>query len=328
MKRVFSFILALILTLSLSVSCFAFSFPLPFNDVKKDQWFYPYVREAYEQGITQGTTWFTFEPNGTVTREMFVTMLIRSAGIDMRLYQSIMRNVDFPEDYGYSDIRNNQWYSPYLAFAIDAELTNGVGNGRFGLGEPVTREQMAALAARFTVARRHVQLKQAKTPAAGFSDANQISAWAREAAEAMRLAGVMQGDEAHHLNPQATATRAEAVAVILRLQEATERASFVPAGTASVQLKDQTNLVNGEAAEYEINDPKELSNFVALLDNMPIQQEIAVPPHGGWSYAMFLRDQQGEGIGYAEFGPDGIGIGITWLETTKGYFQPLIQMMK
>ncbi len=328
MKRILSFCLALLLAAALSVSCFAFEFPLPFVDVKKDQWYYPYVKEAYEQKITTGTTLFTFEPNGMVTREMFVAMLIRSAGIDMELYQSIMKHVDFRAYYGCSDIRNDQWYSPYLAFAIDAGITNGVGNGRFGLGQPITREQMATMAARFIDLRPHVQLKQAKAPASAFSDANQISPWAREAAEAMRLAGVMQGDESHRMNPQSTATRADAAAVILRLRDASERASFLPAGTKSFLLRDATNLVNGMPAEYPITESADVAKLVAMLDNMPIENEIAVPPHGGWAYLLYFNDAEGEFLTGYQFSEDWIMVNGSMLCTTDDYFKPLIQMMQ
>ena len=176
LKRILSFCLALILIVSLSVSCFAFELPLPFVDVKKDQWYYPYVKEAYEQKITTGTSLFTFEPNGTVTREMFVTMLIRSAGIDMQYYDDLddesmqffqMLLADGDQTaYLTSELRGGRWYSPYVAYAIALGMTNGVGNGRFGLGQPITREQMAAMAARFIDLRPHVRLKQTKTPAA------------------------------------------------------------------------------------------------------------------------------------------------------------------
>lgn len=337
-KRILSFCLALILTVSLSVSVFAFEFPLPFVDVKKDQWYYPYVKEAYDQKITTGTTLFTFEPNGTVTREMFVTMLIRSAGIDMQYYNDLddesmqffqMLLADGNQTaYPAFELRGGRWYSPYVAYAIALGVTNGVGNGRFGLGQPITREQMAAMAARFIDLRPHVRLKQTKTPAAAFSDTNQISPWAREAAETMRLAGVMQGDESRHLNPQATATRAEAVAVILRLRDAAERASFIPAGTRSFLLRDATNLVNGMPTEYPITESADVAKLVDMLDNMPIKKEIAIPPHGGWAYLIHFNDADGEFLTGYQFSEDWIMVNGSMLCTTDDYFKPVIQMMQ
>lgn len=338
LKHILSFCLVLILAFSLSVSCFAFEFPLPFVDVKKDQWYYPYVKEAYNQKITTGTTLFTFEPNGTVTREMFVTMLIRSAGIDMQYYndlddesmqffQMLLADGDQTADPAF-ELRGGRWYSPYVAYAIALGMTNGVGNGRFGLGQPITREQMATMAARFIDLRPHVQLKQVKTPAVAFSDANQISPWAREAAEAMRLAGVMQGDEARRLNPRSTATRAEAVAVILRLRDASERASFIPAGTRSFLLRDATNLVNGMPAEYPITESADVAKLVGMLDNMPIKKEIAIPPHGGWAYLIHFNDANGEFLTGYQFSEDWIMVNGSMLCTTDDYFKPLIQMMQ
>ena len=310
LKRILSFCLALILTVSLSVSVFAFEFPLPFVDVKKDQWYYPYVKEAYNQKITTGTTPFTFEPNGTVTREMFVTMLIRSAGIDMQYYNDL-------------DDESMQFFQMLLA---DGDQTAYPASEL--RGGPIPREQMAAMAARFIDLRPHVRLKQAKTPTAAFSDANQISPWAREAAETMRLSGVMQGDESRRLNPQATATRAEAVAVILRLRNTAERASFIPAGTRSFLLRDATNLVNGMPAEYPITESADVAKLVDMLDNMPIKKEIAVPPHGGWAYLIHFNDADGEFLTGYQFSEDWIMVNGSMLCTTDDYFKPLIQTMQ
>ena len=71
---------------------------------------------------------------------------------------------------------------------------------------------MATFAARFMDVRKHVALKDAKNPVKAFADADQISEWAKDAVEARRISGVMQGDAQQRLHPQDHATRAEAAA--------------------------------------------------------------------------------------------------------------------
>lgn len=50
---------------------------LPFTDVKKSDWFYPYVKEMYEKGIMQGTEEDKFEPHRPLTRAEVATIISR-----------------------------------------------------------------------------------------------------------------------------------------------------------------------------------------------------------------------------------------------------------
>jgi len=55
---------------------------LPFTDVSPYAWYYEAVGYVREQGLMNGTSHTTFEPNLSTTRGMFVTILGRMAGID------------------------------------------------------------------------------------------------------------------------------------------------------------------------------------------------------------------------------------------------------
>ena len=46
----------------------------------------------------------------------------------------------------FSDVRENQWFAPYVNKAVDAGLMSGVGEGRFGPGGNLTLAQAAVLA--------------------------------------------------------------------------------------------------------------------------------------------------------------------------------------
>ena len=50
---------------------------LPFTDVKEDDWFYDYVKQAYLSGIINGKTETTFEPNMNITRAEAAAMISR-----------------------------------------------------------------------------------------------------------------------------------------------------------------------------------------------------------------------------------------------------------
>lgn len=50
---------------------------LPFTDVKEDDWFYSYVKQAYLSGIINGKTETTFEPDMNITRAEAAAMISR-----------------------------------------------------------------------------------------------------------------------------------------------------------------------------------------------------------------------------------------------------------
>ena len=315
-KKLLSLLLAvLMLTALMPFSALAAS--LPFKDVPADAWYYPVVKEAYEKGITTGVTRTTFEPTATVTREQFLVMLFRAA--DVRL-DWIHQVVSDPSDMffsamGFADVAKGAWYTDAVYAAWVMEVTNGVDAAHFGVGHPITREQMATLVERFMEVRFHVALKDAEHPAAAFTDADQVSDWAKDAAEAMRVSGVMQGDEQQRFLPQSNATRAEAAAVILRLVDATERVSFVPTETAWIRIMSSTTL-------KDIKDPQTVQNMIRHLDNMPIDSETILPGGTDAGYVLQFYNQNDQPLMGILFSNHAVVVNHSMLQTVLPYFLP------
>ena len=170
--------------------------------------------------------------------------------------------------------------------------------------------------------RLHVALRAAEHPAAAFSDADQVSEWAKEAVEAMRVAGILQGDEKGYVNPKAHATRAEATAVILRLADATERVSFVPAETAWIRVINDTGMNVPRPRQTDIKDPILVQSMILQLDNMPIDDETVVPPSGGRTYELEFYDQQDQLLMTCRFDSNFIIVNASVLSTVLPYFLP------
>lgn len=328
-------LLLAVLMLTALMPLSALAAELPFKDVPEDAWYYPVVKEAYEKGITNGTSSTTFEPNATVTREMFLVMLYRAADIRLDVMHTGFSKWDeelIQLSY-FSDVKKDTWYAETVCLAKEMGVAYGVegvrfegdeavAQARFGVGEPITREQMATFAARFMDVRKHVALKDAKNPVKAFADADQISDWAKDAVEAMRVSGVMQGDAQQRLNPQDHATRAEAAAVVLRLAAATERVSFVPEGTAWIMLRNQSVIVDGEPRHRDIKDPQAVKEMIRQLDNMPIAAEYGLPRASGWTYMIQFYDQNDQYLGSYEYAPNSIDVGQSRLQTVLPYYLP------
>lgn len=315
-KKLLSLLLAVLMVTAL-MPLSALAAALPFSDVPQDAWYYPVVKTAYEKGITNGVTRTTFEPNATVTREQFLVMLFRAADIRLDWIHQVISDPSemFFSAMGFADVAKGAWYTDAVYAAWVMEVTKGVDAAHFGVGQPITREQMATLAERFMEVRLHVALKAAEHPAAAFSDAYQISSWAKDAAEAMRVSGVMQGDEQQRFCPQSHATRAEATAVILRLVDATERVSFVPEETAWIRIMSSTTL-------KDIKDPQTVQDMIRYLDNMPIDSETILPGGTDAGYVLQFYDQNDQPLMGILFSNHAAVVNHSKLQTIQPYFLP------
>ncbi len=218
-KRLISILLAVVMAICLVLPAAAAS--AYFEDVPSSSWFYKSVREAYEQGLMLGVSDSEFKPGDTLTRGMFVTVLGRVAKINADSYRGKSH---------FSDVAKGKWYEPYVAWAQEKEITSGVGGNKFAPDNPVTREQMATFIARYVKASGHT-LPNAATPVSGFKDIDQVSSWAKEGLELMRVTGLIIGDSKGNFNPKKTATRAEAATVFVRLYHALYGTGTAPVNT-------------------------------------------------------------------------------------------------
>ena len=157
---------------------------LPFTDVPEGAWYYEAVKQVYEAGLMNGVTDTLFDPDGTLTRAMFWTILARASGVDT--------------DGGAT------WYAVAQQWAVE----NGVSDGTDAMGA-LTREQLVTMLWRLNG--EPVVNYLITTP-----DANQISPWVLEAMKWAASTGLIEGDENGNLTPTATCTRAQAATFLVR----------------------------------------------------------------------------------------------------------------
>ena len=219
MKRFLSILLALVMVCCLVLPAAAAS--AYFKDVPSSSWFYSNVKTAYEQNLMVGVSDTEFQPQGTLTRAMFVTILGRVAKVKTADYQGTSH---------FDDVPKGNWYEPYVAWAQSKAVTSGIGGNKFAPNTPVTREQMATMIVRY-VKNSSLTIPNAATPAAPFKDAAQVSGWAEDGVEFMRLTGLIIGDNNGNFNPKKTATRAEAATVFVRLYKAVYGSFPAPVNT-------------------------------------------------------------------------------------------------
>ena len=120
-----------------------------------------------------------------------------------------------PGSTQFSDIQSGAWYEDYVVTAYKEGLINGVSETEFGVGQNITREDMAVIMERI-LARFEVDfIGNAKT----FQDAGDISDYAASAVNNLTMVGVLSGDEAGNFQPKKFATRAEAAKILFSAME-------------------------------------------------------------------------------------------------------------
>ncbi len=144
----------------------------PFTDVSKSATYYKAVQFVYEEGLFNGTSATKFEPDTTMTRAMFVTVLGRLAGVEVDNYKTS----------SFSDVATGQWYSEYVEWASSIGLVEGYGNGKFGPNDSITHAQM------YVLMERYADIIEGKTTVASgtsisANDVRDIPDWAYEAVE-------------------------------------------------------------------------------------------------------------------------------------------------
>ena len=171
----------------------------PFADVKETDWFYDAVQYARVNGFFSGTSKTTFEPNGTMTRGMFVTVLGRMAGVDADRYQSVS---------SFSDVPADAYYAPYVAWAVKHGVTAGTGGGKFYPNALINREQMAVFFVRY-FEKFDVDYTTDAVITTTPADIETVSPYARDAVLKLWKTGLLNGDGVN-FNPAGNASRAHA----------------------------------------------------------------------------------------------------------------------
>ena len=160
----------------------------PFYDVPTSAWYYTAVKYVYENKLMDGVDTYVFAPNDTLTRAMVWTIIARMSGVDTT--------------------GGNSWY----AKAQEWVITNGISDGENPTAA-ITREEFVTMLWRLAGEPIYTG-DLSRVP-----DAGSISTWAQNAMLWSYATGLTEGDENGALTPLATATRAQAAAMIMRFCE-------------------------------------------------------------------------------------------------------------
>ena len=178
--------------------------PAVFTDVAEKAWYHDAVEYAVTNGLMKGVGNGKFDPEGSMTRAMLVTVLWRYEGEPAE-----GENI-------FTDVPNGTWYTDAVAWAAANGIVGGVGNNKFDPEGKITREQMATILFRYAQKKGIDTSKRGEL--SGFPDSGKVSSWAKDAIQWAVAEEIINGSDGKLL-PQGNATRAQVATILMRFIE-------------------------------------------------------------------------------------------------------------
>ncbi len=197
MKKIFSIILALTLVSAMAPAAMAAG--TAYSDVPSSSWALGVINDATDYKLVDGVSDGVFGYGKSVTRAQFATMICRMFG-----WSEIS-----PATASFSDVPTNQWYYKY----VETALANGAfdGGGKFRPDEAISREDMAVMLVRGLGYKSLAP--QVESYGNGFTDVKTNIGYITIAKDI----GMVEGTGGGKFNPQSTAKREEAAAMLVRV---------------------------------------------------------------------------------------------------------------
>lgn len=185
------------------------------RDVTVDDWFYAAIDRAMAEGLVNGVSPEYMAPNAKLTRAMLVTLLYRAAKPDTAAPAAT-----------FADTTAADWYAEALNWAIAQGVVKGYPDGTFRPDNSITREELCVMLQRWLATRGITG--DGTDAVSAFADAASVADWSRDGVNTVCALGIVKGYEDNTVRPQGTATRAEAVTMLLRAVD-------LPAPTAETE---------------------------------------------------------------------------------------------
>ena len=200
MKHICTKFVAMLLVIAMIAGVLPFAFAAnvgPFTDVKDTDWFASNVQYVYDNGLMNGTTTTTFEPESNLTRAQTAMVLWRIAGQPAPTAKA-----------PFTDLVD-AWYRDAIAWAAEQKVVNGRGDGTFDPAGFITREELV------TMTWRYAGEAASEQDLSNWPDADKIYDYAAGAMKWAVETGVINGKDGK-LAPKDNATRAQFAAIIER----------------------------------------------------------------------------------------------------------------
>jgi hypothetical protein len=166
---------------------------------------FDWAREAIENLATKGIikgTGSGYEPARNISRAEMLALLLKAKGTNLET-----------AGIKFTDIKADDWYYDFIATADKQGWISGYPDSTFRPDDPISRNEIACLVNRIFPA-DNGKTFSGKT---GFSDQENIPAWAQQAASNLQQRGIISGYPDGSFKGEGKLTRAEAAVIIYKL---------------------------------------------------------------------------------------------------------------
>ncbi|MCD7792868.1 MAG: S-layer homology domain-containing protein [Oscillospiraceae bacterium] len=203
-KKLLSLALAAVMAVMMGSPALATDYrtgSIPFEDVPRGHWAREAISYCWSYYIVEGVSETEFEPESTLTRAQFITMMGRAAFDDE--IQSLTASSD-------------NWYSGYVRYLSSKGYLDSLAIDDVSLNQGIPRQEMALLIYNLYKGSNSELDIDTSNATSSISDISSINSDYIAAIEYCYAVGLIAGYEDGSFNPDATLTRAEACTVIRR----------------------------------------------------------------------------------------------------------------
>lgn len=246
-RRLLAFFALLCLTVSLTVPAGAVEYD-GFSDVDSSASYAEAVRWAADRGYISGYPDGRFGVNDPVTRAQTAAIFYRAAG-----------SPNVSGTTSFSDVQAAAYYRDAAIWTESSGLISGYPDGRFGVNDPVTRQQLVTILWRWA--------GSPDASAEDYIDENTISGYAQAAVDWSRSGNILAGREDGRFAPYDSAARLEVVSALYQYMAQADskgQESNGSEGNAMPQLKIEAG---GQTFTATLLDNPTTR---ALLDRLPM----------------------------------------------------------
>ncbi|MGO4890250.1 S-layer homology domain-containing protein [Anaerobacillus sp. MEB173] len=221
-----------------------------FPDVTSGIWYADAVDYLVGKEAIKGFPDGTFKPSEGVTRAQAAQILVDAFGLEVSENPTL----------GFSDTKNDAWYSAAVEALVEAGIVEGFPNGTFQPNATITRAQLAKMVVEL------YELEADADVTIPFTDTVK-GAWYEAAVNTLYSLGVVEGTTKTTFAPNATVTRAQA-AVFVHRTEVEEVRVELPAPPAPAELAvASVSAINSKQIQIKFNKAVEKTTVVDTSDD-------------------------------------------------------------
>jgi len=183
---------------------------ISFPDVPANEWYSTAIAFNVNKGYLKGYENGYFGPADNIQRQDFVVLLSRIAGADLSAYEG--------QNGGFADVPTDTYFSAAVAWAKDNNILSGYENGLFGVGDPITREQVCKIFYNYYTEYCDKGVGSSNSPetvCGWYPDGDTVSDWAVRYVAWAAENHIVGGNGT--LNPAGNANRAEMAQIIMNM---------------------------------------------------------------------------------------------------------------